>query len=148
MHKLSTLVAIVGTLALSGCLAANGTENASDGSIVAATEAGSFFGEVCIDRYPDLENAQAAAQSVAGLAFNAASGLFEHPTKELQMRINADRCAIRYLTDTPKTEILTSFSNASTPPTNAARVERANGLDIRIGTEDGGGGLTRASAIR
>ena len=141
-----SIAATLSSIVLLGCAEESG--EVASRSTLTASEAGSLFGEVCIDEWPNVEAEKVAAQNFDALVFDPSSGLYSSESRELQFRINEDRCAIRFLTDTPAANILVEFGNASTPPDDEARVARVHGENIVIGTETEAGGFVRVGVTR
>ncbi len=110
---------------------------------VTPAEAGRTFGKLCQNVYPDVASTQKKAQR-KGFSYVEATGLFEHKSKDMQMRINNEKCALRFLTATSRTKILAEFSKNASP----ARSNIAGHGDVNLGTEDAGNGQTRVAATR
>lgn len=110
---------------------------------MSAEAAGKLFASICYDTYlDDVGAAQVAAQR-KGFVYDQASDLFVNARKDRQMRINSQRCALRFLTRTPLPDLLSRFASASV---DAAKRDIPPGTDVHIGTENAGNGLTRAAA--
>ena len=125
---------------------ASETSNISTRATLTPTEAGARFGPICHAIYPDLPAAIAAAER-DGFTLDPSTGLFEHESDDLQMRINSEKCAIRFLTTTPANQL----ANIVIGFADGARPFFADGpgkQDVDIGTEDEGNGLTRVGATR
>jgi len=106
-------------------------------------QAGSFFASICFEIYlEDVAAAQIAAQR-AWFKYDKETGLFMNGQKDQQTRINAERCALGFLAKTALPDLLSRFETAAT---KAAKVKPSEGTNIHIGTEEAGGGPTRAAA--
>ncbi len=137
MARVGILVALVMTLS------SPASAEALRKNAMSAEAAGKLFASICYDVYlSDVGAAQAKAQRM-GFAYDTASGLFVNARKDRQMRINSQRCALRFLTRTPLPDLLRRFASSAT---KAAKVPLNPGLGVHIGTESAGNGLTRAAA--
>ncbi|MGR3503046.1 hypothetical protein [Pseudaestuariivita sp.] len=134
-------LALLTALAICGSSAASA--EALRKNAMTAEAAGRLFASICYGPYQtSVEAAQIKAQR-KGFDYDAASGLFVNARKDRQMRINSQRCALRFLTRTPVTELLVRFSDASM---QAAKGNIPMGTRVGIGTENAGNGLTRVAA--
>ncbi len=115
----------------------------SSRTTVTAFEAGRLFAPICQVKYPNVPEAVAAAQR-KGFVLNPSSGLYEHSTDDLQMRINSEKCALRFLTTSAEQAIVPEFAGGAAEATT----DLGNDQSISISTEKAEGGLIRAAATR
>jgi hypothetical protein len=137
---------MAGAAMLSACQVAPSTtetEIAISRAPITAFEAGSRFAPICQVIYPNISASITAAQR-QGFILDSSTGLFEHQTDDVQMRINKAKCSLRFLTSGPEQAIVPEFAGGAARSTT----NLANDQNVSIGTEDAGNGLTRAAATR
>lgn len=107
---------------------------------ISPTKAGTFFASICFNIYPDVAEAQKVVQQ-KGFRYNPETKLFEHPRRDQQMRINANRCGFRFLTKDKPPKLGALFAEAST---NKA-IDPSDGAHVQIDVFNAENGLVRAA---
>jgi hypothetical protein len=91
----------------------------TDARVAPVDNVGQLFGLVCQEAYPDIASARKVVQQ-QGFILNPLTDRFEKSLPEIQVRIDAERCSVRFLTNTIReipqmAEVLKPFSQAATP---------------------------------
>lgn len=130
-------IGAVACVALSGCMTEPQRQMTMD-----ATEAGAFFGEMCLSHYPDVDAALAFAQSRFRFAIEYESGLREVITRDFGILVNEDICAVQFLTDGSDRLFLDRFAQAS-----EAMATNRGSAQVTIDRTDRPDGLTQMTVL-